>query len=128
MMASGLPVVEIGAENTIYDLPEAGCLLAHPDPVSLCEALQAILNDSELLARLSKSGTGFMASRPAADEQAAFVAAVASIAAGEEPPVPVDSPTYGGEILTSPQSEVRLPVDALGMAARIRKRLIQLSS
>ena len=128
MMASGLPVVEIGAENTVYDLPEAGCLLAHPDPVSLCEALQAIVNDSELTARLSKNGTEFMVSRPAADEQAALVAAIASIAAGEEPPGPVDSPTYGGEILTSPQSEVRLPADALGMAARIRKRLIQVSS
>ena len=69
MMASGLPVVEIGAENTIYDLPEAGCLLAHPDPVSLCDALQAILGDPELEARLSENGAEFMASRAAVEEQ-----------------------------------------------------------
>jgi hypothetical protein len=126
MMASGLPVVEIGAENTIYDLPEAGCMLAHPDPVSLCEALQAILGDPGLGASLSENGAEFMASRVAVEEHAAFVEAVASIAAGEEAPRPDDSPLYGGEVLTASRSQASVPEGRSRMADRIRKRAVRI--
>jgi hypothetical protein len=127
MMAAGLPVVEIGGENTIHDLPDAGCLLAHPDPASLCEALQAVLDDSEGSA-LSRNGADFMASRPSSAEQAAFVSAIASITAGGEPPTLVDSPTYGREIITAPRSESMVPTVGKRMGDRLRKRLIQVSS
>ncbi|MFM9054121.1 MAG: glycosyltransferase, partial [Solirubrobacterales bacterium] len=47
MMAAGLPVVELGGDNTILDLPEQGCLLAHPDPAAVAVALSRVLVDGQ---------------------------------------------------------------------------------
>lgn len=64
MMAAGLPVVEAKLENTIYDFPEDGCLLAEPTPLALASALLKILNDKSLQSRLSQGGQTFMQNFP----------------------------------------------------------------
>lgn len=128
MMASGLPVVELGGDNTIFDFPEEGCLLAEPDPASCSAAILKILGDSELAARMSRDGAEFMASRSAPEEQAAFVRAVASIAAGEPTGEPTGSPRYSAEILSANGTGSAILMGRRSLRKRIKRRLIQLRS
>ncbi|MBR2586919.1 glycosyltransferase family 4 protein [Candidatus Saccharibacteria bacterium] len=64
MMAAGLPVVEARLENTVYDLPEDGCLLAEPAPLPLASALLKVLSDKSLQEKLSSGGKTFMKDFP----------------------------------------------------------------
>ena len=48
MMATGLPVVEVYGENTVYDFPDDGCLLAERTSDSIAEALIKVLDDNLL--------------------------------------------------------------------------------
>lgn len=64
MMASGLPVVELYGENTIYDLTDRGCLLADRTPESVASALLELLNDSEKRKKLSVDGRKYMEKYP----------------------------------------------------------------
>ena len=64
MMACGLPVTEVHLENTIYDLPEDGCILAKRDPKSLASAMMEIIRNGELWRNLSKQGTQYMKEYP----------------------------------------------------------------
>ncbi len=63
MMAAGLPVVDIWADNTVYDLPDAGVRLAEPTPESLAFALLELLRDEEQRVAMSKAGSAFMQER-----------------------------------------------------------------
>ena len=63
-MAAGLPVVELYGENTIYDLPEDGCLLADGTPGSLAESILALLNDKNKRDKLSADGRSYMKEFP----------------------------------------------------------------
>lgn len=85
MMAAGLPVVELGGDNTVFDLPEAGCLLAEPKDASVAGALHQILDDRELSSSLGEGGAEFMRERPAKIEAEAFAGAVAAAIEGERP-------------------------------------------
>lgn len=104
MMAAGLPVVELGASNNTFDLPQDGCLLAHPDPGSVAEALRTLLADDALREQLSLGGVGFMADRPRDQEHAAFVDAVAAILAGAQPGEPNHPRRYRAAFVTAPSS------------------------
>lgn len=64
MMSSGLPLVDIYGENTIYDLPEGGVLLSKKTPAAIAGALITILDDKELQEKMRITGTIFMLNRP----------------------------------------------------------------
>lgn len=64
MMAAGLPVVELGLENNLYDLPEDGCLLAEPSPEAIANAILKILDDDKLAKRMSLGGAQYMKNYP----------------------------------------------------------------
>ncbi len=65
MMASGLPVVDLYGENTIYDMPDHGVLLAERNPSSLAGALLKILQSQEAQEQMRKGGIRFMTNRNA---------------------------------------------------------------
>lgn len=125
MMASGLPVVEVGGENTIFDLPEAGCLLAEPDAASLSGAICGLLEEPELSERKSQGGVEFMRDRPASDEQTAFVDAVRRIIAGEITTEPAGSPRYESKFIKAPET-TRPGRTGRSWAQKLRRLLIQL--
>ena len=64
MMASGLPVVDIYGENTIYDFPEDGCLLAEPSPEAIATAILKLLDDDGLRLKMSRDGAKYMKQFP----------------------------------------------------------------
>ncbi len=65
MMAAGLPVVELYGENTIYDLPEKGTLLAARTPGSVAGAVMKILDSEVLQQEMELFCLDFMKTRPA---------------------------------------------------------------
>jgi hypothetical protein len=99
MMASGLPVVEFGGENTVFDLPGDACVLANPDPASMASAILTLVNDESRRTTLAESGVAFMKDRESAREGEAFVAAVRSALAGEHPVGQMPIPVYRKEIV-----------------------------
>ena len=64
MMSAGLPVVEIYAENNLYDLPEEGCLLAEPSPEAIASAILRIINDTNLQKEMGQKGHEYMKDYP----------------------------------------------------------------
>lgn len=94
MMAAGLPVVEFHRENTIYDLPEGGVLLARQDPSSLAGAMIEILQSPELRDRMSAAGRGFMKDRDTVLEFAQCAAFIEDILAGKGYPARTITPLY----------------------------------
>lgn len=60
MMAAGLPVVELYADNNLYDIPTKAALLAKPDPFAAATAILKLLKDEELWAEKSRGGLEFM--------------------------------------------------------------------
>lgn len=64
MMASGLPVVELYGENTIYDLTDEGCLLAERNPNSVADAILKLLDNDEKKNRMSLAGRKYMEKYP----------------------------------------------------------------
>jgi hypothetical protein len=63
-MAAGLPVVDLFLDNTIYDFPEDGCLLAEPTPESLASAILEIIDNKDLAKKLSVGGSKYMKDYP----------------------------------------------------------------
>lgn len=64
MMACGLPVVEAYLDNTIYDLPDDGCLLAERNPESIAYALIKIIKNKKIREKLSIGGAEYMKEFP----------------------------------------------------------------
>ena len=64
MMAAGLPVVDLDRENTAYDLPKAGCLLAEPNAEKIAEKLAKIVDEEKLRTKMSEAGQKFMKDYP----------------------------------------------------------------
>lgn len=57
MMASGLPCVELASEPILATFGEEGPLqLAAPDPLALCAAVERLLDDAAMRARLGSDG------------------------------------------------------------------------
>lgn len=125
MMATGLPVVELGLENNLYDLPETACLLARPDGASLSGAVMEIIGDPDLASSLSAGGVEFMSSRDEAEENAAFVSSVDSILAGARPSPSVTRPIYARDAFTAPSPSLPPVSSDLRLRDRIKRRLIR---
>ncbi len=93
MMAAGLPVVDIHAQNNLFDFCDESALLARPVPDALAEAIIRFVDD-ERRSIASKRGIAYMRERPARMEQEQFARAVCQIldgssAAEREAPVPL---------------------------------------
>lgn len=86
MMAAGLPVVDLYRDSTLYDIPEAGALLAHASAESIAEAVLLLLDDATLRESLSTGGMEFMQDYGSAAEDAAFVDAFAAVISGQPAP------------------------------------------
>ena len=64
MMAAGLPVVDLYRENNLYDIPDAGVLLADTSPEAIATALIKILDDEKLQEKMGKAGNEYMQDFP----------------------------------------------------------------
>ena len=125
MMATGLPVVELGLENNLHDLPDTACVLANPDGISLSDAMMKIIGDRDLASSLSAGGVAFMSSRDEAEENSAFVFSVKGILAGRKAPGSLAGPIYREEIFRASKPSP-LPVSRdVRLRDRIKRRLIR---
>lgn len=85
MMASGLPVVDLHRENTIYDFPASAMLLSQPMPENLAGSMIRLLDDPQLCRQMGGAGTMFMADRPLQREAEQFCIAAEAVLAGKAP-------------------------------------------
>lgn len=123
MMACGLPVVELYGENTVYDLPDDGCLLCQPTPESLAAGMMQLLDQAQLRKQLSEGGAAFMLQRPLQQEQQGFVQWVAYLFQHANPAAQLLEPIYRRPSLSSPFR--LMPAAAPARAARFRRRVLQ---
>jgi glycosyltransferase involved in cell wall biosynthesis len=64
MMACGLPCVELASESMLASFGREGPLtLAEADPLALCAAAEALLDDGERRATVARAGVNLMAAR-----------------------------------------------------------------
>jgi O-antigen biosynthesis protein len=94
MMASGLPTVDFHDDNTIYDFPEGGVLLAAKNPSSLAGALLKIISSKELQNSMRDVGLAFMKGRPAELEFEQCAQRIEAILTGVYPSDEPFSPLY----------------------------------
>ncbi|WP_157572715.1 rhamnosyltransferase WsaF family glycosyltransferase [Nevskia soli] len=64
MMASGLPVVELWRENTLYDFPEEATLLCDQTPEALAEGIMDLLSNDKKRVRMGGAALSYMRQRP----------------------------------------------------------------
>ena len=93
MMAAGMPFVDLHLPNTVYDYPEQGCELAHPEPQALADAVERVMAQPAL----GEYGAHYMRDRPATAEADAFVAFVEDVLTGVAPAAPPRTPAYARE-------------------------------
>jgi glycosyltransferase involved in cell wall biosynthesis len=88
MMATGLPVVDIWRDNTLYDFPDDAMILSRSTPEAIADAMIRILQDPSLAARMSSAGTRFMRHRSLVQETEHFCRAAEHVLAGGRPVFP----------------------------------------
>lgn len=66
MMSSGLPVVELAGDNVASALGESGetVMQAEPDPVSVAESIERLLDDAELRVEMARRARQFVEDHP----------------------------------------------------------------
>lgn len=83
MMAAGLAAVDFYGDNTIYDMPEQGVLLAEKNPSSLAGAIIKILQSPTLQQEMGQHGLRFMQKRQADLEFEQCATIIETILAGK---------------------------------------------
>jgi O-antigen biosynthesis protein len=64
MLACGLPVVDVASESMIATFGAGGpVVLVRQDPISLCDGIEALIEDAELRAEHSRAGIGYASGR-----------------------------------------------------------------
>lgn len=76
MLATGLPVVELAAENNSYDFPRGGMLFADPSAEGIASAIISAFDEAACLDERSELGIAFMRDRDLDHENAMFYDAV----------------------------------------------------
>lgn len=109
MMASGLVPVDFYGENTIYDMPEGGVLLAERNPSSLAGAIIKILQSPELQIKMRRCGLDFMRNRHAVLEFNQCASHIEAILGGENSPKENPSPLYLSSPFSANLSSPRKP-------------------
>lgn len=112
MAAAGLPVVEIGRDNMLYDFRESMGLLCEPTPESIAEGVLTILKKRNHL-----TVTQNLSLQPPVDEVREFIVAINHVMEGDRPPAEEIPRRYSSSIITSSPQTARLPVD---VARRVR--------
>lgn len=79
MMAAGLPVIDLYAENNLYDLPDQAVTLARPNAASLASEIHALVCDEPRRMNAAKAGIEFMSKRDLPVEGEQFAHACLSI-------------------------------------------------
>ena len=101
MMAAGLPVVELGGDNTVLDLPEAGCLLTEANPEAVAAALSRVLVDEQESAKLSSGAWEFLSARPRSSETKAFVGSLRDVIDGKPAATHRQEPLYRARFVSA---------------------------
>ncbi len=94
MMAAGLPAVDFYGDNTIYDMPDLGVLLAERNPSSLAGAIIEILKSPTLQKVMRQHGLNFMQKRHADLEFEQCANRIETILSGETPQEGAIFPLY----------------------------------
>lgn len=103
MMASGLPVVELWRENTIYDFPEQAMCLARQTPQDLALALLTLLDAPARRQQMREAGLAFMRHRSEAMESNTISAIIERwLATGEFPVAQDIQPSYRKAAFAAP--------------------------
>lgn len=97
MMAAGLPAVDFYGDNTIYDLPEGGVLLAERNPSSLAGAIIKILQSPDLQKEMGQYGYNYMQDRDAGLEFEQCAIRIENILAGKNTEEVTILPRYHAE-------------------------------
>jgi glycosyltransferase involved in cell wall biosynthesis len=114
MMACGLPVVDLHAENNRFDLPDGAALLAEPTPESLARALLQLLDDPGQRSARSRAGLAFMRERDLAAGYGQLVSFVERLVAGGAPgPIAEPAPLYTRPAVTASPADVERWADVL---------------
>ncbi len=95
MMAAGLPTVDFYGDNTIYDMPTHGVLLAEQNPSSLAGAIIKILQSPNLQEEMRRHGLRLMRKRQADLEFEQCATIIESILVGSAIPPAIIPPLYG---------------------------------
>lgn len=94
MMATGLPVVEVYRDNTLYDFPSEAVSLSHQTPESIAENILVLLNDASKRSAMHQAAIRFMSNRPLFMETSQFCDAFEQALAGFVPEPPTAAPLY----------------------------------
>jgi hypothetical protein len=73
MMASGMAVIDLWGENTVYDFPDDCILLSKDNPLSIAMAIITLLDDDIKRTRQQKNAIEFMLTRDISNETDALV-------------------------------------------------------
>lgn len=76
MMTTGLPVVELNGDNTHFDYPQNGVVLAEFDPKDISKKIINLLTDDDYWNKHSHGALEFMKDRSRENERECFVAIV----------------------------------------------------
>jgi len=109
MMAAGLPVVDFYDNNTLYDLPDKGVLLAEKNPESIAGALIRILDNSKLQSEMSSTGIAFMKEKPSSLEYDQSAAIIESILQNSNQSQTVFKKKYLSKVFTADFSKTSPP-------------------
>lgn len=86
MMATGLPVVEIHRENTLYDFSPDAMLLCEQTPESIASGLMELLRDPARTNAMGQAGIDFMAQRTIEHGLQQFGQIIDNLLEGRSPP------------------------------------------
>ncbi|MBU1417888.1 MAG: glycosyltransferase family 1 protein [Proteobacteria bacterium] len=112
MMAAGLPAVDFHGDNTIYDMPEHGVLLAERNPSSLAGAIIKILQSPDLRKEMRQYSLSFMQKRHADLEFEQCASSIETLLAGEKAQEETILPLYRAAPFSAD-----LPVPSVPLAA-----------
>lgn len=79
MMSTGLPVVDLYAENNLYDFPDNAISLAESTPEALATAIMGIADSPETFNSMHSAGIEFMTNRPLENETRNAIEAIERI-------------------------------------------------
>ncbi len=119
MMAAGLPAVDFYGDNTIYDLPDHGVLLAERNPSSLAGAIIKILQSPELQKEMGQYGHNFMQNRGADLEFEQCAIRIENILAGKNTEEEAISPRYRAAPFSAELEVPSIPVEVYSSSSLI---------
>lgn len=94
MMAAGLPVVDIHAENNLFDYPDGTVYLAQCRPEAIAQAILNLFDDEQLYRERVKAGLEFMEHRDIQTGLAQFMELIKNLSLSQEQEAMAAVPAY----------------------------------